>query len=119
MSAMSIGPKHLGIKEIIRLKYNDVCTVFVPSFENKKDSKFVRDVRAETLSVFRQVVLSEFPDKWNNTQCDDYFRDLLRSREMQREGRIGHEFHVRVVNYPERQTDGSRIHDGKREELFA
>jgi hypothetical protein len=103
MSAMSLGPKRLRIKEIIRLKCNDVCTVFVPSFENKKDSKFVRDVRAETLSVFRQVVLGELPDKWNNTQCDDYFRDHLRSREMQREGRIGHEFHVCIVNYPERQ----------------
>ena len=103
MSAMSIGPKRLRIKEIIRLKCKDVCTVFVPSFENKKDSKFVRDVRAEMLSVFRQVVLSELPDKWINTQCNDYFRDHLRSREMQREGRIGHQFHVCVVNYPEQQ----------------
>jgi hypothetical protein len=103
LSPMNQGPKRLRIKDIIRLGCQDVCTVFIPSLVNKNDNKLIRDARSETMSVFRQVVLSELPEKWNNTQREEYFSDHLSSREMQRDGRVGHEFHIRIMHYPERQ----------------
>jgi hypothetical protein len=35
-------------------------------------------------------------------QGDSYFEKELQSREVSREGKVGHEVHIRVHSYPER-----------------
>ena len=106
--------RRLRIGEIIRLGYHSEFTVFIPSIHNKNEHKDIREGRSQTLAAFRLVVLSDVPHDWTPQERNGYFSDHLKTREIVREGRVGHEFNVRIKHYPERERmNVDVIHDSE------
>jgi hypothetical protein len=47
------------------------------------------------------MITQTFSKSTTAAEREAYFEEELKAREVEREGRVGHEFHVRILSYPE------------------
>jgi hypothetical protein len=101
VSSNLLPPKRLRIAEILRLRVNDEFILFVPP-ENKNNPAEMRSTREYILDRMQRMITQTFAKTTTTEEREIYFEQELKAREVEREGRIGHEFHVRILAYPER-----------------
>jgi hypothetical protein len=49
----------------------------------------------------QRMITQTFTKSTTAAQRDAYFEEELKAREVEREGCVGHEFHMRILSYPE------------------
>ena len=91
----------MRIADVLRLRVNDEFILFVPP-ENKNNPDEMRSTREYILDRMRRMITQTFAKSTTKEERDVYFEQELKAREVEREGRVGHEFHVRILAYPER-----------------
>jgi hypothetical protein len=89
------------MKEIVCLRVSDEFVIFIPP-ENKKSPLELKETREQLLNRFKKIVTYDFSKTTKPAERESYWEAELRSREIARDGQVGHEFHVKVISYPER-----------------
>ena len=93
--------KRLRMGEIVRLRHNDEFILFIPP-TTPKDPKPFSKACESVLNKMRNMVMHDYRNNTTSAACNKYFKKELEHRSVDRNGRVGHEFHVRVLTYPER-----------------
>jgi hypothetical protein len=101
VSSNMLPPKRLRISEILRLRVKDEFILFVPP-ENKNNPAEMCSTREYIIDRMQRMITQTFSKSTTAAEREAYFEEELKAREVEREGRVGHEFHVRILSYPER-----------------
>jgi hypothetical protein len=89
------------MKDIVRLRVSDEFVLFIPP-ENKKSPSELKETREQLLNRFKKIITYDFVNTTTPAKRESYWDAELLSRELPRDGQVGHEFHVKVISYPER-----------------
>eukprot|EP00956_Cyclotella_meneghiniana_P025206 scaffold52127_cov78-Cyclotella_meneghiniana.AAC.1 len=102
VSCANQAMRKLRFQDIVRLKHNDEFILFIPPMNKKKDPKAFYKACDDNLKKMRKIVMYDVRNTTTKAQRDRYWEAELQRRRVKRYGRFGHEFHVRVLAYPER-----------------
>ena len=104
--------------DIVRLRYHDKFTLFIPP-TSKNDSAALKKARSGAMSQMRSIIVHDLRNTTTAAERDEFMIEELKRREVNRNGRVGHEFHLRVLNYPERGAlENDPILDGEMKHLL-
>ena len=100
-SCTNQAPQRIEFEDLVRLRHNDEFLLCIPPSTRKDPKPFVKAC-ADTMDKMRNIILYDHMKNLTVAACNKYFESELKTRAVGRNGRDGHEFHVRVLAYPER-----------------